>query len=78
MELSEAVVKRIKNLLDKNDMTIYTLSMNGGIPYSTLSDFMNRKTKTIRLETLLHVCEGFDITLEKFFGDRIFKDVEAE
>lgn len=78
MELSDAVVKRIKSLIDKDNMSLYMLSMNGGIPYSTLNDFMNRKTKTIRLETLLHVCEGFNLTLEQFFADKIFKDVEAE
>lgn len=78
MELSEAVVKRIKVQLNKENMSLYTLSINGGIPYSTLNDFMNRKTKTIRLETLLHVCEGFNLTLEQFFADKIFYDVEAE
>lgn len=78
MELSEAVLKRIKSLLIENDMSVYTLSMKGGIPYSTLNDFMNRKTKIIKLETLLHVCEGFNISLEKFFSDEIFKDVFSE
>ena len=78
MELSEAVLKRLKTLLIENDMTVYTLSIKGGIPYSTLNDFINRKTKILKLETILHVCEGFNISLEDFFSDKIFKDVVAE
>lgn len=78
MQLSEAIVQRIDYLLDKENMSLYNLCMRAGIPYSTLNGFMNGRTTIIRLETLLHVCEGFNITLEKFFADKKFIDVEAE
>ena len=32
----------------------------------------------IKLDTLLHVCEGFNITLIEFFSDPIFNDVEQD
>ena len=78
MQLSEATIQRIHELLEQNDMTLYSLCMKAGIPYSTVNGFMNRRTTIIRLETLLHICEGFNLTLEKFFADKKFKDVEAE
>ena len=49
-----------------------------GIPYSTISTFMSRKTELIKLDTLLHICEGFNITLREFFTDSIFDNAEQD
>lgn len=78
MNLSDAILKRILFLMKENKISLYALSMNAGVPYSTLNDFINRKTQTIRLETLLHICEGLNISLGEFFSNKIFNDVEAE
>jgi DNA-binding Xre family transcriptional regulator len=39
---------------------------------------MNGKRELINLKTLLHICEGFNITLKEFFDDEIFNDVEQD
>ena len=78
MNLSDAILKRILFLMRENKISLYFLSMSAGVPYSTLNDFINRKTQTIRLETLLHICEGLNISLGEFFSHKIFNDVEAE
>ena len=73
MELSEAIVLRIKQLLKEKNMKTYDLSIKSGVPRSTISLFLSRETKTIRLENLLYLCEGFGIELKDFF-----KNVEAK
>ena len=78
MELSDAIVVRIKKVMKENNMKIYDLSILTGIPRNTLSVFLKRSTKTIRLENLLYICEGFDIELKDFFDDKVFKNVEAK
>lgn len=78
MELSEAVVTRIKHLMKQRKLKIYDLSILSGIPRCTLSIFLNRKTKTIRLENLLFICEAFNMSLKEFFDDKIFENVEAK
>ncbi len=78
MTLSTAIRKRIKMLLKENDMNIWALCKETGIPASTLSYFMSGKRELINLKTLLHVCEGFNIELKEFFDDSLFKDVEQE
>ena len=40
--------------------------------------FLTRKTKTIRLENLLYICEGLGTNLSEFFADERFKDAEAK
>lgn len=78
MQLTDATRLRIKQLLSEREMKLYDLCKTSGIPCSTLSDFLNGHTKLIRLDTLLHVCEGFNITLVDFFNNEYFKDVEQD
>ena len=78
MQLSDATRMRIKNLLLLNKINLYTLCKRTGIPCSTLSDFMTGATKLIKLDTLLYICEGFEITLTEFFDDPLFIDVEQD
>lgn len=78
MELSEAIVLRIKQLLKEKNMKTYDLSIKSGVPRSTISLFLSRETKTIRLENLLYLCEGFGIELKDFFNDEVLKNVEAK
>ena len=78
MLLCTAVRQRIINLASERNITLHKLALNSGIPYSTLSSFMNAKSNSITLTTLLHLCEGANINLEDFFKDKLFQDVEAE
>jgi len=59
-------------------MNIWSLCKMSGIPCSTISTFMSKKTELIKLDTLLHICEGFNITLGEFFADSMFDDVEQD
>lgn len=78
MKLSDAIRERIKDLLKQNNMKLWNLYKRTGIPMSTLSVFMTKKRELLSLKTLLHVCEGFEISLSEFFNDDIFDDVEQE
>ncbi len=78
MQLSEAVKKRIINLANARNMNLHALSLKAGIPYSTLNSFINGKSQSPKLVTLLHICEGFGIELNEFFTDILFTDVEED
>lgn len=78
MQLSEAIRKRIVNLVIENNITLHRLALLSGIPYSTLSSFINKKSKSPTIDTILHICEGLNIELKDFFMDDLFKDVESE
>lgn len=78
MQLSEAIKIRIKKLADTNNLTLYSLAVNSGIPTSTLNDFFRGKVELPRIDNILHICEGLDMELKEFFDDPIFKDVEFD
>ena len=78
MQLSEAIRKRVKYYMKKNNMSMWALFKMSGVPMSTLSTFMSGRTDLIKLDTLLHICEGFGITITEFFEDDVFKEVEQD
>lgn len=78
MKLSDAIRKRIKYYLRIKNMKVWDLCKATGIPCSTISTFMSGKTELIKLDTLLHICEGLNITLGEFFSDSIFNDTYQE
>ena len=78
MELAKAIKKRIEYYLDKNNMNPWALSKASGIPCSTLSYFFTGKTNLLKTDTILHICEGFNITLGEFFSDDMFNNTYYE
>lgn len=78
LTLEQAIRKRINNLAKERKITINKVSTLSGLPHTTLLSFMNEETHDPRISTLLHVCEAFDISLNDFFNDKLFKDVKAE
>ena len=78
MTLSNAVKQRIIGLAAKNNITIHKLALRSGVAYSTISSFLNGKCSSITLTTLLHICEGSNITLMDFFNDDLFKSITEE
>lgn len=78
LTLEQAIRKRINNLAKERKITINKVSTLSGLPHTTLLSFMNEETHDPRISTLLHICEAFDISLNDFFNDKLFKDVKAE
>ena len=62
------VVGRIKELCASRSWTYYRLAKESGIPYSTLSTMLN-KTNIPSVPSLMKLCEGFGISLARFFSD---------
>lgn len=79
MQLSEATRKKIKKLMKENgNIKPYELTKRAGISLPTLQDFMKGETKNLRTDTILHICEAFNITLAEFYSDPLFDNVMAE
>ena len=76
MKLSVAVGQRIEKLLRERNMTQYQLSKNGGIPRSTISVVVSGKHSTVKLDTIYQICATLNITLEEFFKDELFSNIE--
>lgn len=77
MDFSDLIAIKIKEIMQEKDISIYKLENLSGVYSSTIAMFLTRKTKTIRLENLLFICEGLNTNLSDFFADERFKEAEA-
>ena len=69
---------KIKELMQEKNISTYGLESLTGVYSSTITLFLNRKTKTIRLENLLYICEALGTNLSEFFADERFNEAEAQ
>lgn len=78
MLLKDAVRIRFNMILkEKNIDSLWEFYKTTGVPKSTINALFSSKTNSLpRLPTLLHLCEGLNISLQYFFNDPIFKNVE--
>lgn len=79
MRLSEAVGKRIETLINEQGITQYELAKQAGMPRSTVWKIINTDASvvnTVKLSTLYDICATLGITLEEFFSDPIFHDID--
>lgn len=72
MELSKAVAMRIKELLKVRKITQYKLFKLTGVPQSTISNIMGGKSKTCKLDTVLLLAQGLNVTAKEFFDSNFF------
>lgn len=78
MNFPDAIKYRITKLAKEHDLSIYAVAMASGIPSSTLNDFFRGKVELPRMDTILHISEGFGMELKDFFDDPVFKNIEYD
>ncbi len=61
-------VKRVCELAQERNMTLYQLSQTCGISYSTIQTTRKRGGQ-LKVDTIERICEALDIPLRDFFAD---------
>ena len=64
----EYVLKKVTQLLQERNWTLYRLAKESEISYSTLSNTFHRNNVP-SVSTLMRICDGFGITLSEFFDE---------
>ncbi len=72
MQLNEAVAARIRELCAQQHITQYGLSMQSGVPQSTLSTIMSCAFPSMKMRIIYEICEGLGISLAEFFASPLF------
>ena len=60
------IIERIKSICAVRSWTLYRLSKESGIAYSTLCTMLH-KVNVPSIPTLIRICDAFNITLAEFF-----------
>lgn len=78
MKLIDAIVKRLKELLKEKNWTQYRLSIESGVPDSTISMILNKNVKSVTLSTLFDLISAMDFDLKTFFDSPLFSPENIE
>ena len=72
MKMTQRIAKRTRRLLKERQWTQYKLARQAAVPISTLHHVIHGRSNNIKIETLLSICRGFEISLTEFFNDALF------
>ena len=72
MEPRNAISIRVNELLRERKWTVYRLSVQSGLPSSTLFNIMRGKCKSCNFDTIINICRGFGIEVTEFLDSKIF------
>ena len=78
MKLNEAVSRRLQELLQERGMTQYQLSMQSGLPKSTIGNIVNCQYDSMKLRIIHEMCQGLDINIPEFFPSHLFDEDNLE
>ncbi len=76
MTISKAISTRIINICKEKDISINKLANSSFLTQSTLQSIVVGDSNNPKLLTISRVCYGLEITLEEFFSDDVFKDID--
>ena len=74
----EAILKRLRELLEERKMSLYSLAYKSAVPYSTVKNIFNGVSKNPGIITIKLLCDGIGITITEFFNSPIFEELEIE
>ena len=73
MKIQRAVALRITNLLNKHNISQYELSKRMCTDQSTIKHIIYEEYISIKLETLVKIADAFDMSIQEFLADDLFK-----
>lgn len=78
MKLSKAVSQKILKICEEKNISINKLAAICCVTQSTVQGLIQEKSKSPKLATITKICEGLGITLEEFFDDTLFANLERD
>ena len=78
MKLNEAVSRRLQELLKERGMTQYQLSMQSGLPKSTIGNIVNCQYDSMQLRIIHEMCQGLGMNISDFFDSSLFDEDNLE
>lgn len=73
MTVSQAVTARIREILAKEEKSLYRLEMDSGLSKGTFNSLMYNRNKSVNLTTIIVITQTLGITLEQFFASPLFE-----
>ena len=78
MGVKEAVVARVREILDQRNMRPNELAYRSGVTPSTVYSMLDGRRREVTINLIKKLCDGLDMTLGAFFSAKVFDELEQE
>ena len=78
MRISEAISKKLKNICKERNISVNKLANQSLLTQSTVEHLVNGDSKNPKLLTIIRICDGLDMSLQEFFADDLFRNMDRE
>ena len=78
MTINDAVAMRILGLLKEKEISQYRLEQDSGIAHGAMDRILNSQNRTVTLTTVYRLARGFDMSVEDFLNDDLFRQNDLE
>ncbi|MFI3201134.1 MAG: helix-turn-helix transcriptional regulator [Eubacteriales bacterium] len=78
MQIKQAIVSKFKNLCDERGIALNQLATLSGVTPSTVYSMVDDSRKDLSVITVKKLCDGLEISIDQFFDDDIFRNLDQE
>ena len=78
MKLSEAMSKKLLKICEERNISINKLATICLLTQSTVQNIIGCNSSNPKLLTIVRICDGLGMTLEEFFSDELFNNIDRE
>ena len=70
--------KKLLKICEERDISINKLATICLLTQSTVQNIIEGNSSNPKLLTIVRICDGLGITLEEFFSDELFQNIDRE
>lgn len=78
MTINDAVAMRTLKLIKQRNITQYRLEQDSGILHGAMDRILLSKNKTVTLTTIYRLARGFNMTIQEYLDDDVFRRDDLE
>ena len=78
LKINKAISEKINKILIERNLTVNKLATISCLTQSTVESIVNGRSKNPKLLTIIKICDGLNITLEEFFDDKLFANIDKD
>ncbi len=78
MKLSEAMSRKLLKICEERNISINKLATICLLTQSTVQNIIECNSSNPKLLTIVRICDGLGMTLEEFFSDELFNNIDRE
>ena len=78
MRISEAISKKLNKICKERNISVNKLANQSLLTQSTVEHLVNGDSKNPKLLTIIRICDGLDMSLQEFFADDLFRNMDRE